>query len=369
MKKILILTAAFGEGHNSAARGIRQGLAQLAPRDARVELHDLFSETYGTANDWAREMYLGLINQWPRAWSKVYHWLDRQQRFSGNFKVFFTVKKYFHRLLEEFQPDVIVSVYPAYSHIMDEMFGTHAHPGGKRVVVITDSLSVNAIWYRCTADYFLLPNAPSAAVLHRAGISPEKTRTFGFPVSPEFAEPGTFRDPPTEETSRVLYLVNARKAFAPELVLRLAAISGVSLTVAVGRDRRLRRSISDIQRLALRRFELVGWSEELPRLLRSSHLLISKAGGATVQEAIAAGCPMIVNHVIPGQEEGNARYLVETNTGAIATTPEAVVAAVESTFANNAARWREWSANIAELSRPAASLDTARFLLSLSRNS
>jgi processive 1,2-diacylglycerol beta-glucosyltransferase len=306
-----------------------------------------------------------MINQWPQGWSRVYRWLDRQERFAGNFKVFFTLKTYFRRLLAEFEPDVIVSVYPAYSHIMDEMFGPSAHLGSKRVVVITDSLSVNAIWYRCAADYFLLPNPPSAAVLHQAGIAPDKTRTFGFPVSPEFAEPGTFREPPTENTSRVLYLVNARKAFAPELVLRLASIPGISLTVAVGRDRRLRKSITDIQRLALRKFELVGWSEELPRLLRSSHLLISKAGGATVQEAIAAGCPMIVNHVIPGQEEGNARYLVETNAGAIATTQEAVVAAVESTFADGAARWHEWSANIAELSRPAASLDTARFLLSI----
>ena len=136
------------------------------------------------------------------------------------------------------------------------------------------------------------------------------------------------------------------------------------LTVAVGRDRRVRKSIENIRRLAPQPFELVGWSEELPRLLRSSHLLISKAGGATVQEAIAAGCPMIVNHVIPGQEEGNARFLVETNSGAIAIGHDDIVAAVRSTFANDAARWREWSANIAQLSRPAASLDTARLLSS-----
>ena len=128
MKKILILTAAFGEGHNSAARGIRQGLAQVGGSDVRVELHDLFSETYGTANDWAREMYLGLINQWPMAWSRVYRWLDRQQQFAGNFKVFFTLKKQFRRLLGEFEPDVIVSVYPAYPHMLDEMLGPAGAP-------------------------------------------------------------------------------------------------------------------------------------------------------------------------------------------------------------------------------------------------
>ena len=365
MKKILILTAAFGEGHNSAARGIRQGLLQIAGREVRVELHDLFAETYGPANTWAREMYLGLINQWPQTWGRVYRWLDRQQKFAGSFRVFFTLKKQFRRLLETFQPDVIVSVYPAYSHMLDEMFGPTGPPSGKRVVVITDSLSVNAIWYQCSAEYFLLPNDRSAAVLHAAGIAPEKTRTFGFPVSPEFAEPAAVRPLPTEHASRVLYLINARKNVAAELVLRLAALRGVALTVAVGRDRRVRKSIESIRSLAPRPFEIVGWSEELPRLLRASHLLISKAGGATVQEAIAAGCPMLVNHVIPGQEEGNARFLVETNSGTIAIKHADIIAAVQSAFANHAALWADWSANIAQLSRPAASLDIARFLLSL----
>lgn len=364
--KILILTAAFGEGHNSAARGIRQGLAQVGNGSVQVELHDIFADTYGSANTWTCEAYLALINHAPRTWSKIYRWLDRQQKFAGNFKVFFHAKKNLRRLLGRFEPDVIVSVYPAYAHILDEMLGPTEKTCGKRVVVITDSLSVNAIWYQCSADYFLLPNEASSAVLHRSGIEARKTRTFGFPVSPEFAEPGITRVPPSRgHDSSVLLLMNAQKAFAPELVLRLAALSGIKLTVAVGRDRRLRKSIENVRGLALRPFEIVGWSEELPRLLRTSHLLISKAGGATVQEAIAAGCPMIVNHVIPGQEEGNARFLVEMRSGAIATTHDAVVAAVESAFADDARLWHEWSANAAQLSRPNASLETARFLLSL----
>ncbi len=365
MKKILILTAAFGEGHNSAARGLRQGLLQEGGRDVRVELHDLFAETYGAANTWAREMYLGLINQWPETWGTVYRWLDRQEKFAGGFRVFFTLKKQFRRLLESFQPDVIVSVYPAYSHMLDEMLGPVGPGQPRRVVVITDSLSVNAIWYQCSADYFFLPNSRSAAVLHAAGLSPEKTRTFGFPVSPEFAEPATPRPAPTAHSGRVLYLVNARQSAASELVLRLAALPGVDLTVAVGRDRHLRRSLESIRRLASRPFQIVGWSEEMPRLLRASHLLISKAGGATVQEALAAGCPMIVNHIIPGQEEGNARFLVEAHAGAIAISHAEIIATVQGVFADNAARWHEWSANVGELSRPAASLESARFLLSL----
>ena len=100
-------------------------------------------------------------------------------------------------------------------------------------------------------------------------------------------------------------------------------------------------------------------------MLHESHLLIGKAGGATVQEAIAAGCPMIINHVVSGQEEGNARLIVETNSGVIAPSPKEVVAQVQRAFADGAKQWREWAANISRLSRPRASLEIAEFLLSI----
>lgn len=366
MKKILILTAGFGEGHNSAARGIRDGLAHVAPTGAEVELHDLFSDTYGVANDWARTVYLNLIDRSPRTWGVIYRWLDKQTAFAGNFKVFFTLKNYLSRLLARFRPDVIVSVYPAYPHMLDEMLGPTGNSDYKRVVVITDSLSVNAIWFNCSTDYFLLPNEASAAVLRDVGIAPEKIKTFGFPVTPKFAEPGAFRAPPSDETGRrVVYIINAARAASADLVQRLAALDSIQLTVTVGRDVRLQRSLEHVREMTKLHFEIVLWSEDLPQLLRSSHLLISKAGGATVQEAFAAACPMIVSHIIPGQEEGNARLIAEMKCGTIATSHDRVIDAVQNAFANDAAQWREWSENVRAMSRPAASLEIARFLLSL----
>ncbi|HSP45828.1 MAG TPA: glycosyltransferase [Chthoniobacterales bacterium] len=366
MKKILILTAGYGEGHNSAARGIRDGLRKVAPEEVHVELHDLFADTYGAVNDWARVLYMGMINRTPRVWGVIYRWLDRQTDFVGDFRVFLALKNYLHRLLERLQPDVIISVYPAYSHMLDEMFGRSGAPQYKRVVVVTDSISVNAIWYQCSADYFLLPNQVSASVLLHAGIAAEKVKTFGFPVSPIFAQPGEVRLPPSEENGRrVLYIINAANSAGPDLVRRLAGLPEIQLTVTVGRNAGLKLSVEKIRQTVTQEFEAVAWSDELPRLLRANHLVITKAGGATVQEAMSAVCPIIVNHVIPGQEEGNARYIMETRSGEIALTHDAVIAAVVKAFANDAAQWHEWAANISQLGRPNASLDIANFLLSL----
>jgi hypothetical protein len=54
-----------------------------------------------------------------------------------------------------------------------------------------------------------------------------------------------------------------------------------------------------------------------------------------------------------------------TRSGEVALTHDAVIAAVRKAFANDAAQWREWATNIRQLGRPTASLDIAKFLLSI----
>ena len=58
-----------------------------------------------------------------------------------------------------------------------------------------------------------------------------------------------------------------------------------------------------------------------------------------MQEAIAARCPMIVNQVIPGQEEGNAELIWRYNLGAIGEKNREVAELVEKAFAKRAALW------------------------------
>ena len=383
MKKILILSASFGEGHNSAARGIRDGLARVAP-NSEIELRDLFAETYGALNEFIRRSYLGLINRWPRSWGYVYRWLDRKNNFDKDFARFSRLKNHFANWLERFQPDVVVSTFPPYPYLLQQI--SRSNRTCKSVVVVTDSITVNAIWYRCEAEFFLVPNEQSAAVVRTGGIALDKIRIFGFPVNPKFAdlaqngqrsrreprdvdgwpERGTSREASHQSTSEnsrhVLYVINAGTRHAPELVDKLLDLE-INLTVTVGHNDRVRRAIELVARN--RRIDILGWTDQLPRLLCQSHLLIGKAGGATVQETIAAGCPMIINHIVSGQEEGNAQLIVETNSGAIARSPAEVITQVRRAFAGNASQWREWRTNISRLSRPRASLEIAQFLLSI----
>ena len=360
-KKILILTAGFGEGHNSAARGVRDGLARVASDQTTVELRDLFAEAYGRTNELVRRSYLALVNSAPRAWGLVYRWLDRKTDYNTEFRRLTKLKAQFGPVLNRFQPDIVVCSFPAYANVLQDILG--ARRVCKCVVVVTDSITINASWYRSPADYFLVANEQSARVLRSGGVTTEKIKVFGFPVSPTFADLTADRPLPSSNSSRrVLYMIHAAKRGAAELVGMLAKLD-LDLTVTIGRNDELRPGIEAAA--DGHRIKLIGWTNELPRMMHENHLLIGKAGGATVQETIAAKCPMLINHVVAGQEEGNAQLIVETNSGAIVQSPREVVAQVQRAFDDGAKQWREWAGNISKLSRPRAALDIAEFLISL----
>ena len=325
-----------------------------------MELRDLFPETFGVMNEIVRRAYLGLISRWPASWRYVYNWLDQITNFDQRFARFRGLKKNLGRLLDRFQPDIVVSTFPAYPYLLEQILGDNRRC--KNIAVVTDSITVNAIWYRSPANYFLVTNEQSAAVVRNSGVASEKIKVFGFPVSPRFADFSQDRHLFALRKARVLYVINAGRQRAPNLVQTLLDL-GIQLTVTVGRDEKIRHAVETAA--GDRKVQIFGWTDEMPRLLCESDLLIGKAGGALVQETIAARCPMIINHVVSGQEEGNAQLITETNSGSIALSNDEVIAQVRNCFANSAKRWQAWSTNISKISRPRASLDIAEFLLSI----
>ncbi len=361
MKKILILTAGFGEGHNSAARGIRDALAQISP-ESSVECRDLFAEAFGPINELVRRMYVFTINRAPHIWSDIYSWIDHYSDFQHGLRWFSRARNRLAQIIEHNRPDIIVSVFMPYAHFLDELYGPADGSNPRRIVCITDSITINSIWYRCSADYFLLANEQTADVVANAGVDRALLRVFGFPVSPRFA---ALPERPSGPAWRILQMINAGQGLAVDLTPWLARIPNTQLTVTVGRDEKVRHKIESIRDASTQKFTIIGWTTELPQLLASHHILVTKAGGATVQEAIAARCPMIINQIVPGQEEGNAQLITQTNSGAIAFSNDAVMATLRRVFAEGGELLHEWSANIAKISRPAASLEIAKFLLEL----
>jgi UDP-N-acetylglucosamine:LPS N-acetylglucosamine transferase/predicted metal-dependent phosphoesterase TrpH len=370
MKKILILTASFGDGHNAAARNLRDAI-ELISDESKVEVLDLFESTYGTINTLLKQTYHGLVRFAPTVWSGVFSIMDNPALFRRQMNTMGKLRESLAAVLQQNEPDVVVSTYPVYGHLIQDIYRDHAERPFRFITVITDSISVCSAWYRASSDLFVVSNDPTAKILLNNGISSQYVKAMGFPVSPVFAqEPAAALSAPRRDDRRkVLYVINTGKAKSGKAIDRLLKIPEVDLTITVGRDASLKAKLTDRTREFGDRVHVYGWTNRMPHLLMTHHLLIGKAGGAMVQEAIAARCPMIVNQVIPGQEEGNASLIETLKIGAVAEKGKEVRHLVEEAFAHKSHLWQEWRDNLEKVSRPDAALRIAELILEQSTHS
>lgn len=360
--RILLITAGFGEGHNAAARNLKAALEVESPQ-ARVLLQDTYLEAYGGLNRMAHRAYALVIDRLPLLWQAFFQMIDRKPFIEENVGLLGKAVKHMRRTLEEFRPHVVVSTYPGYGALLDYLFAGRPRPF-RFVTVVTDSITINAVWLRSRTDFFLVPNEMTRVRLLAWGIPEKKILVTGFPVPLVFSEfPAGMRSNPGPGClPRVLYIVNSHPHEAFEVVSEVLK-SEVCLTVAHGNRRIPREKLMKLAAEQGRKLEIMGWVSDMPRQMALHHLVVSKAGGATVQECLAAGTPVIASHVVPGQEEGNARLLVEGECGGIADSPREVGKFVRECFAGDAALWRKWAVNAGRMGIPDASVRAARFLL------
>jgi processive 1,2-diacylglycerol beta-glucosyltransferase len=269
-------------------------------------------------------------------------------------------------LIQREQPAVICSTFPAYGFLLERLAAS-----GRLTVpfynVVTDSISINSLWVRPACTGWFVPNDDTAQVMRDLGVPADRLHVLGFPVPAFFSDHAHDLAPPdlaAGAAPRVLYIVHSGVRHAWATARRLLDESGWELTLAVGRDNRLRRRLERLAAGRSQRTEILGWTDEVPRLLMTHHVVISKAGGATTQEAIAARCPMLVNQIVPGQEEGNYQLLHRHRVGALVETPEAIVRTLRQAFANQGAVWRQWRDALTPLARPDSSQAIVTQLLS-----
>lgn len=266
MKKAVILSASYGEGHNAAARGLLAGFEHTGGIEA--SMLDVFATAYGNFYHRTRKDYLQLIDRAPKVWAALYGLLDRTPAVHAMVRLLGGLESALQRVLEEQQPAAIVTTYPVYNYLLNRIAARRVLPPFGLYTVVTDSITVNSVWYRCDTDLFFVPNSETARVMERAGVPAAKLSVSGFPVPPRFALDRPARASiEAERRPRVLYMINAGKSRAPGIVEKLLEISNVDLTVTVGKDEDLRTAVSNVAARANRQIEIHGWTPEMPNLL------------------------------------------------------------------------------------------------------
>lgn len=355
--KILILTASFGDGHNSAARHLAEALGNQAV----VKVADPCHLGNPVINRFLCRTYREITTYTPKLWSWIYQSTDRQD-FSKPLPFIAKTEDAVAKLLGEFRPDLVVNTYPLYPYMVERLFSRH--PRVPIITVITDSIEVNSAWSRSPSDHFIITDSHTQESLTCQKIPLEKTSITGFPVSPRFEDLPKVSAEADIAPFRVLFFPTARSPHVNDIIQSVLSHE-TEITVVLGRNfRRLYRKTKKLKEQFPGRIRLKGWTRKVPELLSSHHLVIGKAGGATVHEAIAAECPMLVHHIVPGQEEGNIELLQRYEIGSLATDARIISDTLGNLLADDGKLWRQQKERLATYSKPSAANDAAQLILS-----
>lgn len=347
LPRILILTAGYGDGHNSAARGIEAALVGRA----EVRVVDLCATAMPRLFRLTRDAYLLMISRMSWLWKLVYSWTDKRNLAEHPLKCFAPVENLLECLLEEWQPQTVICTYMLYPYMLDSFM----QRTGKLIpyiTVVTDSFVINKTWVCSDSQFWAVTDCWTQKMMEKQGISQDKLCVTGFPIHPVMKKMANHKPPLLSGKEgrpfRVLYFAqrSARLALA-ELEGMLENISFLHVTCILGRH--FRRIYPHIQHLRAKyghRLTIRGWSHRIPFYLADVHVVVGKAGGAAVHEALGAARPMLVNFFLSGQEEGNVRLLEKLGGGWYVPDVPALVASLQGMMADGGAQWRQMHENL-----------------------
>lgn len=361
MPRVLILTASLGEGHNTAARNIAEAITAETSGAADVLVADPYTRTNPIVNKLVQKGYATAINSYPRAWKVVFELLSKKGVVEGMGPMLKELTGAVRGLVQEFKPDVIASTYPVFSFLIAKIRKRNPEVTQPFFTVITDSTLINSAWYRCPCHGYVVADELTADALRRDNVSDSQIHILGFPVNSVFESLRPTPEPAADGW-RLLFFPGGKIQTAIDSLEHLAEIPGLQVAVVTGRRHNVFRALQEAG--LPKNGELIGWTQEMPRLMTSHHIFVGKAGGATVQEAIAAQIPFLVSHIVPGQEEGNISLIEQSGFGALAVgSPQRIRDIVLGAMANDGAVWKAWRANLAASRKHGASRAIARFLL------
>jgi processive 1,2-diacylglycerol beta-glucosyltransferase len=365
--RVLILTAGSGSGHNVAAEALRAafegapGVASVRVLDALELTSDLYRELYARA-------YFGLVETVPWIVGWGYDYLDPPFR-TGALGLLWdrlNASEVTAAIRNE-RPDTVVCTHFLPARLTSLLLA-RGELRARFSVVLTD-YDFQGLWLSSPFGRFFVARDETRQYMADIGLPADRITVSGIPVRQAFSQPLERAD------------VLARHGLRPDgpILLLSAGAAGAAYTrqvveqtlqmqhafqavVVCGRNQELRAEMEALVAPRADRYRVLGYTTDMPALMRVAALFVGKPGGLSAAECTAAGLPAVLVRPIPGQEERNSDYLLEEGAAVRCNYPTTVGYKIDRLL-GDPARLRRMAANAHRLGRPDAAARVAETAL------
>ena len=326
MKKILIFYGSYGGGHLSAAKSIRDYIEKNYS-DSQVELVDCVEYVNKLFNKLTTKAYKDFSKNVRWIWKHLYYDSESGSlsRICNTINRLMAIK--LNRLIQEFQPDLIISTHP-FSSQMCAILKEKGKLNCKVATILTDYAPHNQWLVKSEfIDYYFVAQQGMVDDLVSRGVNKDKIHVTGIPLSSRFLQSYNKQKiledyGLTSDKNTILFFAGGEFGFGKDKTFnRLKAIidnlPNLQVVAVAGRNEKMKERFDELVKTTRTEsnVKILSFTNQVPELMSVSDLVITKPGGLTTTESLASGLPLIIIDPLPGQEEENAEFIENSGAG------------------------------------------------------
>ena len=349
----------------AAANALKEYIMQKSP-DSTVQIADTLEYVSPLLNKAVTGGYVYLVRNQPKMYGSIYKNSDKNDTTVNKTMdiTTSTLRNKLRPLIEDFRPDIIVTTHAFAAEILSAL---KAHVGlNIPIISIVTDFALHQAYIAEGVDAFIVSSREMVAEAVERGIDRVKLYPYGIPVKQEFYKPidrkTAFESEGLDESIPTLLIMAG--SFGVTDVLRIyhkivKSPEDFQIIVITGKNEKLYNTFDSylrkitinntmvefkqmmkaskpkplkpvkplkpgkpakpVRSTASRNIKpskptkLLYYTNEVEKYMHMADFIITKPGGLTVSESIAANLPMVIFKAIPGQEEQNADFLVGKN--------------------------------------------------------
>ncbi len=313
-RRVLIISAEMGEGHNAAATALTEAIEECWPQCTvhKLDTMELRGVRFARAARWAYGFQLSAL---PWSYEAFYDGLSRSQRFADLARA--SVGAFFGRRLGKAvasnDPDLVISTYPFGSAALDWLRAKRGY--STLTVTYCPAFHVHPLWaYRGIDLHFVMYDTAAADAL-LPGF--DQTMRLGAPPVRQ-----GFGDMSREEARRLLGLPQddfivlmtggawGLGDIAPGVEALVKLEPAVHAIAVCGKNATLEEGLRSLAAAHSGRLTVFGYVSTMPELMAAADVVVTNGAGVTVLEALRTPRPVVAFSPLVGHGTASTTEMV-----------------------------------------------------------